>query len=372
MVRTPAGPPPGTPGAVAPAKPLRGSTEAVVLGLAREVGGFDRAQVARATGLTPQGASKVLARLQALGLVAPQGARRRGVGKPATVYRAVPQSCFAVGGHVTRRSLRLVLTDLLGAVHASRTAPLPADYTPDDVLEALDAGLDALLRPRPGAAARLVGVGLGMVGPLDHAHGLVRDAHRLRHWHDVPLGRLAAARLGLAVHVDKDVTAGVTAAAWRRGAGFRHGAFVMVETGIGAGLWLDGAAHRGAHTNAGEFGHTVLQLDGDRCVCGRHGCLEVLHDRAVAAGDVALAARVLAVGVVDLLLTVDVDHVVLGGADLLAHSAVYLAAVREALAQDLHRPDWLPVEVSVADLGVDAVAAGAAMQVLESRFGTGP
>ena len=81
----------------------------------------------------------------------------------------------------------------------------------------------------------------------------------------------------------------------------------MVETGVGAGLWLSGNAYRGAHTNAGEFGHSVVQFDGPACVCGRHGCLEVVHDRAVAAGDIALAARVLASGVVDLLQTIDVE-----------------------------------------------------------------
>ena len=55
---------------------------------------------------------------------------------------------------------------------------------------------------------RLVGVGIGMVGPLDYRLGVVRDAHGLRHWHDVPLRDLAAARLGVPVIVDKDTTAG--------------------------------------------------------------------------------------------------------------------------------------------------------------------
>jgi predicted NBD/HSP70 family sugar kinase len=349
---------------------LREHNDALVVGLARAVPHFDRASIAAATGLTPQAVSKVLARLVGEGLVEAAGHRRQGVGKPAIMYRLVPQSRLAIGVHVARTRVRLVLTDLLGTRLAGAEAPLPADFTPDELLERIAGARAELLTRHPADPARVLGVGIGMVGPLDHANGIVRDAHRLRHWHDVPLRELAARRLDTAVHLDKDVTAGVTAEAWRGGAAFRDGALIMVESGIGAGLWLGGSAHRGAHTNAGEFGHTVLQLDGPRCVCGRSGCLEVLHDRAVAAGDLAGAARLLGVAVVNLLQVADLGHVVLAGADLLRHAPVYADAVSSAVRRQVPRADWLTVAVSVSSLGADAIAAGAAMQVLEAAYGT--
>jgi predicted NBD/HSP70 family sugar kinase len=171
------------------------------------------------------------------------------------------------------------------------------------------------------------------------------------------------------VIVDKDTTAGVIAEAWRRGDSFRDAALVMVETGVGAGLWLGGNAYRGAHTNAGEFGHSVVQFDGPACVCGRHGCLEVVHDRAVAAGDLALAARVLASGVVDLLQTVDLNQIVLAGSGITRHAPIYLDAVREAVRTQVPRSDWLTVDVSTSALGADFAAAGAAMEVLHAYYG---
>ena len=348
---------------------VREHNDALVVGLARATPEFDRASIAAATGLTPQAVSKVLARLVADGLVAAAGHRRQGVGKPATIYRLVPHSRFAIGVHVARTRVRLVLTSLDGSVLAGAEAPLPADFTPDKLLDRIAGARAELLAAHPVDPSRVVGVGIGMVGPLDHANGIVRDAHRLRHWHDVPLRELAVRRLGIAVHLDKDVTAGVTAEAWRRGGDFRDGALIMVESGIGAGLWLGGAAYRGAHTNAGEFGHAVLQLDGPRCVCGRAGCLEVLHDRAVAAGDLRAAGRLLGVAVVNLLQVADLGHVVLAGADLLRHADLYAAAVLAAVREQVPRADWLTVEVSVSSLGVDAIAAGAAMQVLDAAYG---
>ena len=355
---------------------LRDYHEALVIALARTVPTLERGTVAEVTGLTPQAVSKVLARLVDEGLLEPAGVRRPALGKPAAVYRLVPGSRWAIGAHVTRRELRLALTDLAGTVRASAVTPLPDDFTPDQLLARLAAGVTTMIGehrlttpgPAPGAdpSRVLAGVGIGMIGPLDQSSGTVRGAHRLRHWRDVPLAELAGQRLGLPVVVDKDVTAGVTAEAWRRGPAFRDAALVVVDAGVGAGLWLGGAAHRGAHTNASEFGHAVIQLDGPPCACGRSGCLEAVHERAA---DPAAAAAVLATGVVNLLQTLDLGHIVLGGADLLRHGDIYREAVENAVRTQVPGADWLTVEVSLTSLGTDVVAAGAAMQVLNTRYG---
>ncbi|NYH40527.1 putative NBD/HSP70 family sugar kinase [Micromonospora jinlongensis] len=347
---------------------LRGYNQARVMALGRTVRTFERSTVVEATGLTPQAVSKVIARLSADGLIRPAGVRRTGIGKPAVVYELVPDSRYAIGAHVARRTLRLVLVDLAGTVRHSMVSPLPGDFTPEQLLDALTAGIDAMTGSSD-LRGRLTGVGIGMIGPLDHAHGLVRDAHGLRHWHDVPLREIAEKLLGLPVHLDKDVTAGITAEAWRHGATFGDAALIMIESGIGGGFWLGGTAHRGAHTNAGEFGHTVVDLNGPRCVCGRHGCLEIVHNQATDAGDIDLASRVVAVGVVNLLQTLDLAHVVLAGADLLRHSRTYLTAVTEAVQADARRADWLTTRVTLSSLGADVIAAGAAMQVLDQHYG---
>lgn len=347
---------------------LRGYNQALVMALGRTVRTFERSTVVDATGLTPQAVSKVIARLTADGLLRPAGVRRPGIGKPAVVYELVPESRYAIGAHVARRTLRLVLVDLAGTVHYSAVSPLPGDFTPEQLLDALKSGIDAITGSND-LDGRLTGVGIGMIGPLDHANGLVRDAHGLRHWHDVPLREIAETHLGLPVHLDKDVTAGITAEAWRHGGTFGDAVLIMVESGIGGGFWLGGTAHRGAHTNAGEFGHTVVELDGPPCVCGRHGCLEIVHNHAAEAGDIGRAARVLAVGVVNLLQTLDLSHVVLAGADLLGHAQHYLAAVEEAVHTDVPRADWLSTDVTLSSLGADVIAAGAAMQVLDKHYG---
>ena len=152
-----------------------------------------------------------------------------------------------------------------------------------------------------------------MVGPLDQRLGVVRDAYGLEGWHDVPLQQMAQDVLGLPVLVDKDVSAAVAGQAWAQPGHDADTAVILIEAGVGAGLWLSGTVHRGHHTNAGEFGHTVIDLHGPRCVCGRDGCLEVIHNTALEREDVAGAAKAIAVGALNIVEALDVRGIVLAG-----------------------------------------------------------
>ncbi|MEU7530528.1 ROK family transcriptional regulator [Saccharothrix sp. NPDC042600] len=337
---------------------LRGYNDAVVLGLARS-GAVTRVDLAERSGLTPQAVSKVVGRLIDEGLLVESGTRNVGVGKPRTLLRLVADSRLALGAQVERDELRVVLTDLAGDVLDRAVAPLPPDFDPPAFVTELTRLVNGMRDDK------LLGVGLGFVGPLDHRTGVIHDATGLVKWHDVPLRELAEDSLGLPVVLDKDTNTAIVAEAWRRGERLRDAVLVLVGTGVGVGLLLDGQVYRGARTNAGEFGHTTIQLDGPPCVCGRTGCVEAVHNLAARSGDLAGATAIVGLAVADLVQLLDVDHVVLAGRAVLAEPEAYLAGVRAKLPTD----EWLPVEVEVTPLGDDVVAAGAAMLVLSEFYG---
>ena len=343
-------------------------SDALVLGVVRQQQTVDRTALATRTGLTPQAVSNVLARLTSAGLLEPLGVRRNGVGKPPTVHQLRDPARQAIGVHVTRRGLRLTRVDLRGRVRSRLWYDLPPAFTPAAVLDKLKAGTAPLRQAVDADGGTLVGVGIGMVGPLDQRLGVVRDAYGLEGWHDVPLQQLAQDILGLPVLVDKDVSAAVAGQAWAQPDHDADTAVIMIEAGVGAGLWLSGAVHRGHHTNAGEFGHTVVDLRGPRCVCGRDGCLEVVHYTALERGDLAGAAEAIAVGALNLVEALDVRGIVLAGADFLRHHDVYLDAVTGAIDRCRPASDWRRVEVSAAAHGADYVAAGAGAQVLQQLY----
>lgn len=341
---------------------LRGYNDAVVLGLARS-GAVTRVELAERSGLTPQAVSKIVNRLIDDGLLLESGTRNVGVGKPRTLLKLAADRRLALGAQVERDELRVVLADLAGDVVGRAVAPLPPEFGPDAFVAELAALADRLRAP--DVEERLLGLGIGFVGPLDHRTGTVLDPNGLAGWTEVPLRDLAEKRLGLPVVVDKDTNAAIVAESWRRGEELRDAVLVWVGTGLGAGLLLDGRVHRGARTNAGEFGHTSIQLDGPPCVCGRAGCAEAVHNAAATRGDLGAAATAVGVAVAGLVQVLDVERVVLAGRAVLAQPEAYAEGVR----YHLPKHDWLVVDVEVTPLGDDLVAAGAAMLVLSEFYG---
>ncbi|MFI8940552.1 ROK family protein [Streptomyces syringium] len=219
----------------------------------------------------------------------------------------------------------------------------------------------------------LLGVGVAVPGPLDHASGVLRRVTGFPEWDGFPLRDALAERLGMPVVVDKDTNAAALGLVLRGAGGGGPAAdsfaYLHLGTGLGAGLVLGGGVHRGARTGAGEFGHQVLQLDGPPCPCGNRGCVEALCLGAVAAGDTARAARLLGVGAANLVRLLDIDLVLLGGRTVLAEPEPYLRGVRAVLAEDAARADGRTVPVAVTPGGGRTVVEGAAELALAPLFG---
>lgn len=93
-------------------------------------------------------------------------------------------------------------------------------------------------------------------------------------WKNLPLKRELSLIFGERGFVENDCNAAAYAEAWCRKAS--NLAYVTVSTGIGMGLVLDGKLYRGAHSTAGEIGHTIVKQNGPFCSCGRRGCLQAI------------------------------------------------------------------------------------------------
>lgn len=346
---------------------LRTHNAALVLDLLRTAGagGLSRLELAERTGLTPQAVSKITGRLREQGFVTEAGHRASTGGKPRTVLRLVPDAGHAVGVHLDRDELRAVLVDLTGAVLAERTAPVGLGAGEEPVVRAVVREVTALTGgPAPRAP---LGVGVGAPGPLDHLGGTLRRVSGLPAWDGFPLRAVLERELGLPVVVDKDTNAGALGLSVA-GAGDSF-AYLHFGAGLGGGLVLGGAVHRGARTGAGEFGHQVVRLDGPPCVCGDRGCVEALCRAAVAEGDLDRAARVLGTGASNLVALLDIDTVLLGGRTVAEHPEPFVRGTAAVLEERARRVGEPPVPVRLAPGEGREVAQGAAQLVLAPLFG---
>lgn len=117
-------------------------------------------------------------------------------------------------------------------------------------------------------------IGVGCPGTMDQAAGKVVYSNNLR-WEDVPLGLDIAERYEKKVYLENDANAaayGEFVAGAAKGA--KNAVVLTLGTGVGAGIIIDGKIYSGSNLAGGEIGHTVIEIDGWECTCGRHGCFE--------------------------------------------------------------------------------------------------
>jgi glucokinase len=170
-----------------------------------------------------------------------------------------------IGG--TKMAAGLVRDD--GAILTREQTPTTATTDPDELFAALVAIVD---RVGEGAAPSAVGVGCG--GPMD-LEGEQVSPINIPAWREFPLRSRLAAHTGLAVHVDNDAKALALGEGWLGAAqGVRDYLAMVVSTGVGGGIVLDGRLLDGAAGNAGHVGHVIVEPEGRTCGCGASGCLE--------------------------------------------------------------------------------------------------
>ncbi len=125
---------------------------------------------------------------------------------------------------------------------------------------------------REGFVIEACGVGCG--GPMELGGHRVSPVN-IPAWRDFPLAQRLSDALGLEVAVDNDAKALARAEGWIGAAvGQRNYLAMVVSTGVGGGIVLDGRLLDGAAGNAGHIGHVIVQPGGRRCGCGALGCLE--------------------------------------------------------------------------------------------------
>ncbi|NRQ37949.1 ROK family protein [Nonomuraea sp. NN258] len=173
---------------------------------------------------------------------------------------------YVLGVDIGGTKLAAALVDEAGAVLGSATRPTP----PREVMRALTDLIGEVTAGGPAPAA----AGIGCAGPLDLAAGTVSPVN-LPSWRGFPLRDAVRELTGLPTVLAGDAQCFALGEHWL-GAGRGSTALlgVVVSTGIGGGLVIDGAPLLGPTGNAGHVGHMSVDPNGERCECGGRGCVE--------------------------------------------------------------------------------------------------
>lgn len=169
--------------------------------------------------------------------------------------------------------LAAALVDGDGRVHGERRTPTNAHTASAEELFATLVRLTDDVR----GGQPVAGVGAGCGGPMQWPAGRVSPLN-IPAWRDFPLrDRLAELYSGLPVRLHNDAVCVAAGEHWRgAGQGSRNLLGMVISTGVGGGLVLDGRLVDGQSGNAGHIGHVVVEPDGPACSCGGRGCLEAV------------------------------------------------------------------------------------------------
>lgn len=141
----------------------------------------------------------------------------------------------------------------------------------DGLFGALVALVDEVRATDPGD---IVACGVGCGGPMSPG-GMQVSPLNIAQWRSFPLRDRLSAHLGLPTFVDNDAKALTLGEGWIGAArGERNYLGMVVSTGVGGGIVVDGRLVDGASSNAGHIGHVIVEPGGRQCVCGARGCLE--------------------------------------------------------------------------------------------------
>ena len=231
-----------------------------------------RADLTRATGLNRSTIGALVGDLAAAGLVEETAPASGTVGRPSPIVRPSPR-IGVIAVHPDVDAIVVGLVGLGGVVHARTRVPFEHVPSVDEAVATVRSVAADLRDQAP--QVEVVGAGVAVPGLVRTHDGVVARAPHLL-WSEEPLASSLEAALGLPVAVDNDANAALTAESLF-GAGRDRSDLIYLNgstSGIGGGVLVGGAVLRGAAGFAGELGHTLVAGDGERCHCGRHGCLE--------------------------------------------------------------------------------------------------
>ena len=162
------------------------------------------------------------------------------------------------------------LVDIAGNVH--RDSSVPTDHSLDS--ESLYADLVGLVESVLGSDVSYDVCGVGCGGPMSPGGQEVSPLN-IPAWRNFALVDRMRESFGARVVIDNDAKALALGEAWYgAGIGLSNFLAMVVSTGIGGGLIMNGELIEGATGNAGHIGHVIVEPEGAICACGSQGCLE--------------------------------------------------------------------------------------------------
>jgi glucokinase len=293
-------------------------------------------------------------------------------------------------------NLKVALMDLSYQIKLKSILSTKAFIKKETLIRAIIDSVRDIIKSNALHRNNILGIGLGLPGPIDAEQGIVHFFPNIPGWREVKLKKILEQTLRLPVFLDNDANL-MALAEFKLGAakGLRNAVCLTLGTGVGAGIIIDGSLYRGSTFCAGEIGHMPINEKGTRCNCGGIACLETYignnrilenarrlfkrdisleelsrkakrHDR-LAQGLWSVVGTKLGIALAGVVNLLNPDAIVIGGG-VAGAGKILFDKVKEIILNRAMRIQAKHVLVLKAKLGSDAGLIGAAILVKENIF----
>ena len=253
---------------------IASGTPGGLLRLIRSGEATTRAELASSTGLARSTIAQRIDSLVERDLIVDLGEAPSTGGRPPTVLGFNEGAGVVLAADLGATHSRLAVADLGGRILAETTADIEIAAGPEHVLGWVDETFDRLLGESGKGDADVLGIGIGLPGPVEFAEGRPVSPPIMPGWDGYDVRGHFSARFDAPVLVDNDVNIMALGEHWVMDNPVDDLLFIKVGTGIGSGLILGGELHRGAQGAAGDIGHVPVGDYDTVCRCGNVGCVE--------------------------------------------------------------------------------------------------
>lgn len=244
----------------------------------RRQGRISRIEISNITGWSKAKASQEIRSLVNKGYLVEIGEGVSQGGRKPRLLRINNQLGFIAGIDIGATSLDVALADVSGLILQRRSEPTDVKLNPESVLGRCSELLLELIQLQKANPHQILGIGVGVPGPVDFARGVLVAPPLMPDWENYSIRNFFGQTFTSAfVVVDNDVN--IMALGEQRSGDAEnvdHFLVVKIGTGIGCGIMASRKIHRGSSGSAGDIGHICVDTNGPICRCGNRGCLEAM------------------------------------------------------------------------------------------------
>ncbi len=379
--------------------------------LIRRRGAVSKLELLEHSGMKPSTLTRLLDEMVSQALIEEVGYGESTGGRRPILYRIHPNFGYVLGLEISRTHARLICCDVVLDKKSQHTWAMSERMSPDVLIEEIIHEAHRMLTNLGIPKDKLLGVGIGAVGPIDRTSGVIVDPlyFPAMGWQHVPICEKIGAAFGVPVYLENGANTAIVGEYWAdRVHDAQHLLYIHGGVGLRSAMMSGGHIVYGAVDMEGAVGQMVIQTDGvaSRFSGGNYGALEsyaslyaiermmqsmmrsgrkssvsekikvieqvtfpfiveAAHQQDPLAIEVLTqSATFLGIGLANLLNILHPEKVILGGPLIHSHPLYFKTATQVALSKTYYYPHY-QVEFSLGQLGDEALALGAAVMLVK-------